>query len=126
MSPQVDRQPLTTAITDDETGLTTAPLHRVHTDYWIVVVTRPGMTPADAQAEAYQLARDITSVILRNQFLQLPESFSATPEVNEERLTQYSKHTTVSSQPRLTMTQGRMVQSMTVMVRCTTDEDHHL
>ena len=124
MSPQVSRRPMTTAHRNARTGLVAAPNELVTTEYWAVVVSAPGMTPAKAMEQALAIASDITRVMLADQHLQLPVSTSASDAVNAVRVTPYSMYTTVSSQPRLTMMQGRMVQSITVMIRCTTAESH--
>ena len=124
MNPEVSRNALTVSRTDNDTGLQTAPNQRIITEYWIVIVTSPAATPARAQKDLYTIQRKITSILTNNLHLQLRSKPEASPDINEQRLEAMAQYSAISSQSRLTMTQGKLVQSMTIMLRVTTVDDH--
>ena len=95
MNPEVMRQNVGPA-----SAITTIPAQHIITEFWIIVITAPSGTPADAQKEMYDLKDRIIHVVSRNKTLGgLCNSLD------------------IHSQNRLTTVSGRIVESMTVMIR---------
>ena len=120
--PQVSREPYTVSRADVDTGLRAASRYKVISEYWIIIVTAPAQTPAAAQKQMLNLQKRITDILTNNILLQLPTLADATTDINEKRLTPYATYSEINSQDRLTMAQGKLVQSMSIMLRAHTIE----
>ena len=109
-SPEVSRDNY--GFTDGEqTGI-----QPVITEYWVILVSDPSVTPEDAQRTVYRMRKQVVSVIKQNMRLRPPSDSEA------DGGRPLSDHTHVMSTPRLTEYEGKLVESMTVMIRVLTHE----
>lgn len=104
-SPEVQRKDLSPT-QDDKFAI-----QQIITEYYIIIVGSPKITPEQAQRQVYNIRQNVVDVLSDNW-----------PLKNTDGTGAISDYTQIHSQPRLTMLNGHIVAAHTIMVRVTTHE----
>ena len=88
-------------------SINTLPSQKIQIEYWIVLIAQSNQAK-DTQAKLYELQNDVTSILSRN--IQLRDTDGNNP---------LCQTLEIDSISRLTKSKGKIVDAITVMVRCT-------
>ena len=100
-NPEISRESIGSA-----RSLGRLPGQKITSEFWIVLVSSPQATPADAQKQVYELKGDIITILGKN--TQLRKSDDTEPQCSS---------LTIHAQPRLTKQRGKIVDAITVVIR---------
>ena len=102
-SPEMERVNISPTDNDREA------MQRIVTEYWIILISQPGGVPSDAQKEIYTLRSHVIRILKNNKKLKLKTRSGGTDPKCAASM--------ISSQSRLTAVSGKLVDSMTIMLR---------